>query len=227
MDAETITTLTLVAIGVITGIAYSVFNYFTKQNAEPFETKRFVASVVFGIIIGLASAYAAIVNHLTPEGLDWNFVAGTFILYSGYQIYINRGMDVIWIKLFGTKVGGSHWFFDQWIGTSVPVPTDELKTDTLYYRKMNEDRLSNMVFDQPSYLQQPIRDCVADAEGKTTWRYVIQAGAWEYIIEYGVQTGGKHYWYYKSPKVSWKPISVDTLETIRKTGKWPDYSQLT
>lgn len=219
--------LPYIFMGALAGVVYCGWNYFTKTQPGLFETKRLVASVIFGVGIGVIGGYTLAQTGTTIESSEWWVVmGGLFIAYQGALQWVNRGVDVLWIYLYGTKIGGSHWFFEQWITSNVIEPLDELKTNTLYYRKMNEDRLSNMVFDQPPHLQQPIRECVSAAEFKTTWRYVIQAGAWEYLIEYGVQTGGKHYWYYKSPKVDWKPISVETLENIRKTGKWPDYSQL-
>ena len=224
--------LPYMVIGALSGIAYCGWNYLTKTDPGVFEVKRFVASIIFGIGIGALGGYTVSSLGTTPDQIEWwTLMATLFLTYQGALQYVNRAVDVIWVYLFGTKMGGSAWFYDVWTNPTVPEPTAaELKTvmpGAPYFRKMNEDRLHNMVFDQPVYLQQPIRDCVTDAEAKTTWRYAVRAGKWEYLIEYGVQTGGKHYWYYKAPTVEWKPISVDTLENIRKTGKWPDYSVLT
>lgn len=232
MELELTVLLPYIVIGALSGAAYCVWNYLTKTDPGNFESKRLAASMVFGIAIGIIGGYTVSSTGVTPETVEWWALMGTlFLTYQGALQYVNRAVDWVWLYLFGTKVGGKAWFYDVWTSPFVQEPTEsELKTvlpGSPYYRKMNEDRLHNMVQDQPSYLQQPIRDCVAAAESKTTWRYVIQAGAWEYLIEYGVQTGGKHYWYYKAPNVAWKPISVETLERIRASGKWPDYSVLT
>jgi hypothetical protein len=232
MDIDLAILLPYMVIGALSGVAYSVWMYFTKTEPGSFEVKRFVASVIFGVGIGAFGGYTVSSMGTTPENIEWwALMATLFLTYQGALQYVNRFVDVLWVYLYGSKLGATAWFADSWTTPSVLQATaDELKTVLIgvpYYRRMNEERLHNMVFDQPVNLQQPIRDCVTDAESKTTWRYAIQAGAWEYLIEYGVQTGGKHYWYYKAPKVQWKPISVETLEKIRSTGKWPDYSQLT
>lgn len=215
--------------GVLIGVVYNIYNYVLKNEPGAYEIKRAFSTILFGIVVGIIAAIMIITQEIDTTNLDWwSFIVVISATYYGGLAIINKFVDALWVYLFGAKMGGKAWFYDVWTNPSVPELTDsELKLTAPYYRKMNEDRLHNMVFDQPVYLQQPIRDCVIDAEAKTTWRYAIQAGAWEYLIEYGVQTGGKHYWFYKSPKVAWKPISVDTLENIRKTGKWPDYSVLT
>ena len=232
MTIELSVLLPYMVIGALSGIAYSLWMYFTKTDPGSFEAKRFVASILFGVGIGAFGGYTVSAIGTTPESVEWwTLMATLFLSYQGALQYVNRFVDVMWVYLFGSKLGARAWFYDTWTVANVLQATqDELRTalsGVPYFRKMNEERLHNMVFDQPSNLQQPIRDCVTEAENKTTWRYAIKAGAWEYLIEYGVQTGGKHYWYYKSGTVEWKPISVETLERIRNTGKWPDYSQLT
>lgn len=151
---------------------------------------------------------------LTPVWMQY------FFIFTGLQYAINKLLDPV----LSTKI--LPLFSSSWVSTGIPLPEGVLQT-AANYRKMNEDRRHNMVFDQPQYLQPPILDCVDAAEALTTWRYAIQAGAWVYLIEYGVQTGAKHYWFWYGGNVCWKPISVDCLEKIRKTGKFPEYSQLT
>ncbi len=237
MVVELSALLPFIGIGIVVGISYSLFNYFTSINPDAFEVKRFVASVLFGALIGFIGGYSTYSAEITPEDVEWwGLMATLFLSYTGAQVYVNKFTDYIWYYLFGVKVGATAWFYDKWVTESVPEITEEEKTTKLaylisaageYYRKMSESRRHNMVFDQPAQIQPMILDCVDAAEAKLTWRYVIAAGAWEYLIEAGVLTGAKHYWYFKSGKVQWKPISVNTLETIRSTGKWPDYSKLT
>jgi hypothetical protein len=237
MDAENVLLLTYMSIGAIIGIAYSVFSYMTKVEPATFEVKRFVASVFFGIMIGAIGGYSAMSTSASPEEVEWwGLMATLFLTYSGAMVYVNKFVDYLWVWVFGEKLGATKWFYKSWVLEEVSDITEEEKTSKLailvsalgsYYRKMSESRRHNMVFDQPVNLQQMILDCVDSAESKTTWRYAVRGGSWEYLIEYGILTGAKNYTYWNGGKVEWKPISVETLESIRKTGKFPEYSQLT
>jgi hypothetical protein len=232
MDPENLIFIQFLLIGALSGVAYSIWNYITSTTAGDFQFKRFAASVLFGAGIGVFGGYSASSLGLLPANVEWWAVMGAlFMANQSILQYVNRAIDVIWLYYTGTKLGEIAWFFSSWVLQEVPALTDaELKLGTVgtpYYRKMSQSFRENMVSDQPIQIQQMILNCVDEAEARTTWRYAIQAGAWVYLIEYGVLTGAKHYFYWQSSIIAWKPISMVTLETIRKTGKFPEYSQLT
>lgn len=222
-------------IGGLSGVAYSVWNYITSTNPGSFEIKRFVASVLFGAGIGVFGGYTVSSMGILIEDVEWwVLMGGLFLGNQSILQYVNRAIDYIWVYFFNAKVGEKSWTYDSWVSDGSPELTFEeqrlqaaLPTGTPYYRKMNGDRRNNMIEDQPAQIQKMILDCVDQAETKTTWRYAIQAGAWIYLIEYGVLTGAKHYFYWQSGSVEWKPISVECIEKIRKSRKFPEYSQLT
>jgi hypothetical protein len=147
-------------------------------------------------------------------------MAVLFVTYSGAMVYINRGVDYVWEYLFGAKMGMGNF------GSTVRIyPITEL---TAGIRKMTEESRRFLTFDLPEWSRIPTLVCVDQAEGKdpVTYRYAIQSGAWIFLIENGQLTGSKHYWFSFSNKIEWKLISYDTLDTIRKTGRFPSYSQL-
>jgi hypothetical protein len=233
MAFETLSVLLpYMGVGAAAGVAYCLWNYFTSTSAGDFEVKRFVASLLFGIGIGFVGGYTIYSSGTTISDAEWwGLMATLFLTYQGAMSYVNRGVDWIFEYLTGLKLGQHEEPYNLWITENVLELTEaERKLGTLdapYYRKMSEERRHNMVVDQPSNLQQMILDCVDQAEKGITWRYAIQAGSWVYLIEYGVLTGAAHYFYWSGAKVEWKPISVLTLETIRKTGKFPGYGKLT
>lgn len=205
------------------------------ESNEPFNWIKLGVTLIYSVTVAgiVISAKIVDINTLgsfieNPSVILNPIWIQYFFIFTGIQYAINKLLDPV----LSTKI--LPLFSDGWVLANVPdLSADELKAQGMlpagvpYYRKMNEDRRHNMVFDQPQYMQQPILDCVDTAESKTTWRYAIQAGAWVYLIEYGVQTGAKHYWFWRSGAIEWKPITVDCLEKIRKTGKFPEYSQLT
>jgi hypothetical protein len=95
--------------------------------------------------------------------------------------------------------------------------------------KMNAETRKWLVSDRPAKMQVLVLAAVDEAEAAKTYRYDINSGPWEYLVEFGIVTGGKHYlWkeWFGAGSVVWKSISSACLEAIRTTGKWPDYDKL-
>jgi len=104
MDANLMQTIMFIIMAIMTGIVYSVWNYVTKTTPETFEYKRMLASAIFGLFIGVVAVYTGLNNGQDISEINWGYMATAFIMYSGMLVYINRGIDWLWDKLFGQKV---------------------------------------------------------------------------------------------------------------------------
>ena len=104
MDATVIQNVLFIIFAIVTGIVYSVWNYITKTTPETFEYKRMLASAIFGLFLGVIAVYTGLNNGQDISEINWQYMGTAFIMYSGMLIYINRGLDWIWEKLFGAKV---------------------------------------------------------------------------------------------------------------------------
>jgi hypothetical protein len=221
MELETMTLVYYILLGILAGGSYSLWNYFTKTEPANFEPKRFMASLFFGILIGAVGAYTSSQSGIDPFQVEWwGVMAVLFVTYSGFMVYINRGVDYLFEYLFGAKMGMGNF------GSTVRIyPISELAAGI---RKMSEESRHFLIFDLPQWAQQPTLVCVDQAESKdpVTYRYAIQAASYIFLIENGQLTGSKRYWFSWSSKIEWKLITYDTLDTIRKTGRFPSYSQL-
>lgn len=222
MEAETITLIYYILLGLLAGGAYSLWNYFTKTEPADFQSKRFVASLAFGILIGAVGAYTSSQSGIDPFQVEWwGVMAILFVTYSGFMVYINRGVDYLWEWLFNAKFGMGNF------GSTVHIyPISPLTTGV---RKMSEESRRFLIFDLPQWAQLPTLSCVDQAESKDpiTYRYAIKTLGYVFLLENGQLTGSKHYWFSFNNKIEWKPISYDTLDKIRKTGRFPDYGYLT
>lgn len=104
MDATLIQNILFIVFAIMTGIVYSVWNYVTKTTPETFEYKRMFASALFGLFLGIITVYSGLETGQNISEINWQYMATAFIVYSGMLIYINRGIDWLWEKLFGAKV---------------------------------------------------------------------------------------------------------------------------
>lgn len=87
----------------ITSVIYSLYNYFTKTDAADFQIKRLIASIIFGFFIGIVAVYTVAQTGMQVQDVSWTYIGGLFIMYSGIQGYINRGVDYIFFKATGQK----------------------------------------------------------------------------------------------------------------------------
>ena len=97
--------LLVIVFAMVTAIVYSIWNYITKTDPGSFELKRLLASTVFGIFLGVVTIYTVADSGMQIEQINFDFLAGLFVTYSGLLIYINRGMDWLWQKIYGQKLG--------------------------------------------------------------------------------------------------------------------------
>jgi len=95
----------VIIFAMVTAIVYCAWNYITKTDPGEFLLKRLVASIVFGIFLGIVTIYTVAETGMEIADLNFPFMAGLFTLYSGILVYINRGIDYIWLTLFGQKIG--------------------------------------------------------------------------------------------------------------------------
>lgn len=63
--------LPYMGIGLLAGMAYSGWTYLTKTNPGEFESKRFVASALFGMGIGVIGGYTVALTGTTIESAEW------------------------------------------------------------------------------------------------------------------------------------------------------------
>jgi len=206
----------LIIMSVVFSLGYGIAGYIKAaiETGEPWKTAKFAATAIYSIIIGILMVYFGII---TPDTIA-NFTALVPAVWATYIILYTFLL----------------YFFEKIL---LPVVSTLLTKTTIYRavttvdpnRKMDAETRGKFFNDQPDIIKNGILKAVDQAEAKPTWRYAIRAGAWEYLVEFGEVTGGKHYWYkgwFGSSVVDWKPISSECLETIRKTGKWPDYDKL-
>jgi hypothetical protein len=104
MDQQAIQTILYMVFVIMTGVIYSVWNYVTKTTPETFEGKRLLASVIFGLFIGIVGVYLGMQGTTDITQINWSYMGGLFLAYSGALVYINRGIDWVWLKIFGAKV---------------------------------------------------------------------------------------------------------------------------
>jgi hypothetical protein len=99
--------LLVIILAMVISIVYSVWNYISKTAPGEFLLKRLIATIVFGIFIGIVASYMAVDTGMQIEQMNWVFIGGLFFTYSGVLVYINRGFDWFWLKLFGQKIGAT------------------------------------------------------------------------------------------------------------------------
>jgi hypothetical protein len=96
----------VIIFAMVTAIVYSVWNYITKTDPGKFEVKRLLASVIFGLFLGVITIYTASETGMQIDQINFPLMADLFVTYNGLLLYINRAVDWLWMKLFGQKVGG-------------------------------------------------------------------------------------------------------------------------
>jgi hypothetical protein len=205
----------LIAVALIMGLAYGIIGYFSAymKAGESLDYRKLAATMVYSVIIALIAVQTGVLNFQSLA--NWQAI-----------------FDPMWQTYFGIYLALIYVFSK----IVIPVVSQLTSKTTLYPRKASVDPARKMdqetrrwlVSDQPA-LNSAILKAVDEAEAKVTWRYAIEAGAWIYLVEFGEVTGAKHYFFrgwFGTSVVSWKPITSECLEAIRKTGKFPEYSDL-
>lgn len=206
----------LLAVAIIVGLAYGLPGVFADwlKNGSKIDFARLGATIVYSIVVGIIAVQTGvltldnIVNWQTLLTPVWTIYMGFYLM----MLYLFSKIVVPVVQQFTSRT------------TLFPKPAG---IDPLH--KMDEETRHWLVSDQKEPISSGVLRAVDDAQSKSTYRYAIEAGAWIYLVEFGIVTGAKHYYFknwFGTSVVDWKPITVECLENIRKTGKFPDYNDL-
>lgn len=212
----TVELLKLIVISIVMAFVFGLIRVAKKnqETGEAWDWLKFAPTAIYSVILGFIMAWTGIINlnNLSDfAGLfDGTWVAYLTLYTTILYIWENIVIPFIKARLTVTKT------------YPLPVSIDPL-------HQMNEETRKWLISDQPEQYKKLILNAVDEAQAAKTYRYAISAGAWEFLIEFGIVTGGKHYlWkgWFGNGAVLWKAISSACLEAIRSTGKWPDYDKL-
>jgi hypothetical protein len=212
----TLELIKLIIISIIMAFVFGLIRVAKKnqETGEAWDWLKFVPTAIYSIILGFIMAWTGIVNFNNLSNFAGLF-DGTWVTYLTLYttiLYIWENVVIPFIKARLT------------VTTMYPLPAG---IDPL--NKMNPETRKWLISDRPAEIGTKILSKVDEAEAAKTYRYDINSGPWEYLIEFGIVTGGKHYlWkaWIGTGEVVWKAISSSCLESIRSTGKWPDYDKL-
>lgn len=216
-----------VLVAALIGVFYTImYKYANIANSlETVDWTDVIANVIFG-------AGAAVVCSIMGITFTGDVLVQMFTTYAAIVVMLHLVVQNI-KEYFLTKVT----FYTYNEGTEryqvapkkVNLPRMSLG---IAIRKMTATTKNFMVFDLPIKDQEPTLACVEAAEaandGKGTYQYAIQSGAWVFLVEGGVLTGSVHYWYkqWNGAAITWKAISDACLTQIRNTGRFVSYNAL-
>jgi hypothetical protein len=228
MTTDLLTLLEVMITGALGGLVWTCILYFRSDaNTATIDWAALAANGIMGLCIGGFAGYMGI--PITPEYIGGEigaYAAIIAVLDSFFQGILNRTVRAP--KFVFIKNGKP-------LKNPLP-PTDRVKFFAgviAAIRKMDPESRDYLVFDLPTWAQQPTLNCVDKAEAATPpwFQYAIQAANWVFLIEDGELTGACHYWsifgWFGQNNVVCKPISDATLTAIRRTGKFPAYNDLT
>ena len=228
IDSNLVALASGIFVAVLAAIVYTVILKFKDDPniTQPIDWPNLAANIIVGIALGVIAWAGGI-----TVTIDW--LGGQIAAY-GVIIAL---LDHIINGLLNRTVRAAKFVFYKKDGTLLSTPMSPIERAQFLagalatgIRKMSEESRHFLIFDLPQWAQQPTLNCVDEAELKGTFQYAIQTANWVYLIENGQLTGAKHFWtffgWYGTSNVTWKPISPATLETIRRTGRIPDYANL-
>jgi hypothetical protein len=216
--------LVLIISAIIVALAYGILGLFAAKvtTGESFDLAKFLATVVYSIVIGVIATLTGVINFDTIANWQALFspIWTQYILIYMGLLYGFQKLVVPVASRFASK--------------SIIYPIKDAAAKLAAgIRKMDAESRKFLVFDLPNALQAPTLAAVDAAEaannGAGTYQYAIESGAWIFLIEGGELAGAKHYYFkawFGTSVVSWKPISDACFSAIRKTGKFPDYNKL-
>jgi hypothetical protein len=229
IDSNLMALVSGIFVAVLAAIVYTVILKFKDDPnvTQPIDWPNLAANVIVGIVLGIVAWASGI-----TVTIDW--LGGQIAAY-GVIIAL---LDHIISGLLNRTVRAAKFVFYDKDGTLLSTPMSAVERAQFLaggalaagLRKMSPASRHYLIFDLPLWAQQPTLNCVDEAELKNTFQYAIQTANWIYLIENGQLTGAKHFWtmfgWYGTSNVMWKQISPATLETIRNTGRIPDYANL-
>jgi hypothetical protein len=206
----------LIVISIIFAFVFGLIRYAKKaqDTGETWDWMKFAPTAIYSVILGFIMAFTGVVNLNTLANFSALF-DGTWIAYLSLFTFILYAWENLVIPFIKARLTVTKFYL-------VSVGIDPLN-------KMNPEIRKWLISDRPPEMRLKVLAAVDEAQAKGTYRYDINSGPWEYLVEFGIVTGGKHYlWkdWFGDGSVVWKSISVACLEAIRTTGKWPDYDKL-
>lgn len=205
----------IIVVSVLYASAYNLMRYTAKiiEAKEKWDFFKFLPTAFYAAALGVILAVSGLVNINDLSNFQQLFDAKWIVYLSFYTMFL-----YVWESIIVT-----------WIKARLTV-TEFYKVTTIDpLNKMNAETRKWLISDRTPDMGAKVLGAVDDAQAKGTYRYDINSGPWEYLVEFGIVTGGKHYlWkgWIGDGIVVWKAISVPCLEAIRATGKWPDYDKL-
>jgi len=206
----------LFVIAFVMALAFGLLGWLKSylESGQKFDLTTFLATLLYSIIVGVIGVQTGLIKLETLA--DWQTIFSAMwlqyaMIYTGLVYVIGKIIGMLAIP-----VASKTTFYPRAVNVD-PA------------RKMDQETRKWLVSDQPEVLKQPVLRAVDQAEAATTYRYAIEAGAWIYLVEFGEVTGAKHYYFrgwFGTGVIAWKPITSECLESIRKTGKFPDYDKL-
>jgi hypothetical protein len=206
----------LLFVAIIMALAYGIIGYFSARmsTGDPWSWSKFAATIVYSVVVGF---FAVQTGVITLENIaNWQAILSP--VWTEY-ILIYTGLLYVFSKFVVPAV-------QQFTSKTVIYPKKEGVSPS---RKMDAETRNWLVSDQKEPVATGVLKAVDAAEAEGTYRYAIEAGAWIYLVEFGEVTGAKHYYFrgwFGTATVAWKAITSECLETIRKTGRFPEYSEL-
>jgi hypothetical protein len=207
--------LKLIAIAIVMAFVFGLIRYAKKsqETGESWDWLKFAPTAIYSVVLGLIMAITGVVNLDNLANFSALF-DGTWVAYLSLFTFILYAWENVVIPFIKSRLTVTEFYK---VATVDPN------------RKMDDETRRWLVSDRSDKMKVLVLAAVDEAQAKSTWRYDINSGAWEYLVEFGIVTGGKHYlWkdWIGDGTVVWKQISVACLEAIRATGKWPDYDKL-
>jgi hypothetical protein len=190
----------------ISGGAYGVYNYFTKTDPGAFEIKRLIASIIFGAGIGLVVAYGAIIANINPSDVEWwVLIAAQFGLYSGIQLYVNKFIDWVWVRVYGQKFLGNPIFSPQFVPGFTVKPS--------FIDIMSGETIALAVQVTPTYGDHRVIEVQVDWLDGTPTQAFIPVDGMAYIAH--------TYFYEREPKYTghtyYPKFTIKTVDGVTKT----------
>ena len=205
----------LMITAVIMALAYGLIGFFADKvnNGGSFNLPKLLATVVYSIIVGVIAVNTGVIT-LQNIGDYQTVFSPVWVMYGGVYLGLIYVFSKVVVPIFDRATTTTKFY--------------ARKAAAAFGRKMDPESRNFLVFDLPEWSKQLTLNCVDAAEAQSCFQYAIESGNWIFLIENGELTGAKHYWarFWKGQSVQWKPITPECLETCRKTGRIPDFTDL-
>ena len=211
--------MALLLVAILMGIVYGIIGFFgDKLNTDgSFKTAKFLATIVYSIIIGVLAVVTGVFNFESVA--NWQAILSPiWTLYSGFYLFLIYAFSKVVVPVASNLAARTAKV--TWYPKLATVDPN---------RKMDAETRMKFFTDQPDELRKSILAQVDEAEANHVWRYAIEAGAFIYLVEFGEVFGSKHYWYkfwIGSMVAQWKACTVACFEEIRTSCKFPDFDKL-